>query len=240
MAAPETRPGVVVTGAAGDLGRALTQSFRNDGYAVFAADLAALAPEAGVIPVAVDVRDRSAVFALAARAAAESRLQVWINAAGIFPTGPVRQASIEIWDRTIAINLTGTFNGCAAALEAMIAGGGGRIVNVSSVSGLVGGVAVHPAYGASKAGVLALTKTYALEGARHGVFCNAVAPGMFDGGMSRNFSDEQRTKLARVIPAGRLGRAEEIVPAVRFLADPVASAYVNGETLSVNGGAHMR
>ncbi|MGE4219053.1 MAG: SDR family NAD(P)-dependent oxidoreductase [Alphaproteobacteria bacterium] len=240
MTGGEKPAGVVITGAAGHLGAALARSFAADGHAVFAADIAAAQPAAGVTPVVADVTDRSSVLALAEKASAESRLQVWINAAGIFPTGPVRQASVEIWDRTIAINLTGTFNGCAVALEAMIAGGGGRIVNISSVSGLVGGIAVHPAYGASKAGILALTKTYALEGARHGVACNAVAPGMFDSAMSRNFSDEQRIKLARAIPAGRLGQVAEIVPAVRFLADPVAAAYVTGETLSVNGGAYMR
>ncbi len=240
MAAAETPLGVVITGAAGHLGAALVDSFAADGYTVFAADIVSVAAAPGIVPVATDVTAGAAVFALAEKAASESRLRVWINAAGIFPTGPVRQASSEIWDRTIAINLTGCFHGCALALEAMIAGGGGRIVNVSSVSGLVGGIAVHPAYGASKAGVLALTKTYALEGARHGVACNAVAPGMFDSAMSRNFSDEQRAKLARAIPAGRLGQVAEIVPAIRFLADPVAAAYVNGETLSVNGGAYMR
>jgi 3-oxoacyl-[acyl-carrier protein] reductase len=92
----------------------------------------------------------------------------------------VADADALEWERIIAVNLTGTFHGCAAALAVMSANGGGRIVNIGSLSGQVGGTALHPAYGASKAGVHALTRTYALEGARHGVYCNAVAPSVID------------------------------------------------------------
>ena len=96
----------------------------------------------------------------------------------------------------------------------------------------------HPAYGASKAGVHALTKTYALEGARVGVLCNAVAPGLLAGGMVREFSDTQREKLARATPLRRLGSMTEITRVIRFLADP-ANTYMTGAILPVNGGAFM-
>ncbi len=230
-------PGVVITGAAGDLGRDLARGFLADGWAVFGADIAPVA-EAGVVALALDVTDRAGVFALAGRAARESRLSAWINAAGIFRTGAVADAGEDDWHRIIAINLTGTFHGCAAALPALAAAGGGRIVNVGSISGQVGGVGVHPAYGASKAGVHALTKTFALEGARQGVLCNAVAPGLLEGRMGETFGAEQRERLARANPLRRFGRIAEVSRVARFLADP-ANEYVNGAIVPVNGGAYM-
>jgi NAD(P)-dependent dehydrogenase (short-subunit alcohol dehydrogenase family) len=158
---------VVVTGAAGDLGQALSEAFLADGYAVYGGDVVPVEPRAGLMPVHLDATDRRAMFALAERAAAESGpLKLWINAAGVLRVGKVLEADASDWQRIIAVNLTGTFYGCAAALEVMRRSGGGRIVNIGSLSGQVGGTGLHPAYGASKAGVHALTKTYALEGAK--------------------------------------------------------------------------
>lgn len=230
--------GVVITGAAGDLGRALCASFLASGFTVFAADVNPSPAEGRLVPVRLDVTDAAAVADLAARAGRESRLWAWINAAGIFLAGPVASADIEGWRRIIAVNLTGTFNGCAAALPVLIAAGGGRIVNIGSISGQLGGIGVHPAYGASKAGVHALTKTYALEGGRHGVLCNAVAPGLLEGSMSSGFSDNQRAKMANAAPLRRLGRMEEIARVVHFLTDP-ENSYMNGAIVPVNGGAYM-
>jgi NAD(P)-dependent dehydrogenase (short-subunit alcohol dehydrogenase family) len=167
----------VITGAAGDLGQALSEAFLADGYRVYGGDIAPGAPRAGLVPVRLDVTDRAAVFALAESADVEAGpLRLWINAAGILRVVKVSEADPLDWERIIAVNLTGTYHGCAAALEVMRRSGGGRIVNIGSLSGQVGGTALHPAYGASKAGVHALTRTYALEGARYGVYCNAVAP----------------------------------------------------------------
>ena len=229
---------VVITGAAGDLGRALCDSFLADGFTVYAADRVAMPARPGLEAVTLDVTDRAAVIALADRAGREKKLQAWINGAGAFRACPVQEASAEDWQRIIAVNLTGTFYGCAAALPVLAAAGGGRIVNIGSISGQVGGVGAHPAYGASKAGVHALTKTYALEGARYGVLCNAVAPGLLAGGMLREFSDAQREKLARAAPLRRLGSMEEITHVIRFLADP-DNSYMTGAIVPVNGGAFM-
>ena len=229
---------VVITGAAGDLGRALCDSFLADGFIVYAADRALMPPRLGLEAVTLDVTDRAAIIALAERAGRESKLQAWINGAGAFLACPVQEASAEDWHRIIAVNLTGTFYGCAAALPVLAAAGGGRIVNIGSISGQVGGIGAHPAYGASKAGVHALTKTYALEGARYGVLCNAVAPGLLAGGMVREFSKAQREKLARVAPLRRLGSMEEIAHVIRFLADP-GNSYMTGAIVPVNGGAFM-
>lgn len=229
--------GVVVTGGAGDMGRALSASFAADGFTVFAGDVRPVPPRDGVVPVTLDVTDRAAVFALAKRAAAETRLAVWINAAGIFTTSAIAEAGIADWDRIIAVNVTGCFNGCAAAFAAMRAAEppGGRIVNIGSISGQLGGVGPHPAYGASKAGVHALTKTYALAGARFGITCNAVAPSIVAGSMSEGFAPAQLEKYLAAIPIRRLATMDEVVHAVRYLADPRAG-YTNGAILQVNGG----
>lgn len=239
MPESEKRRGAVVTGAAGDLGGALCDSFLADGFSVFGADLHAPAARDGLQCRVVDVTDRAGVFALAAEAAGHTDLAVWVNCAGVFQPVPVAQASAEDWDRIIAVNLSGTFHGCAAAFSVMAGHGGGRIINAGSLSGHVGGTGIHPAYGASKAGVHALTKTYALEGAKHDVICNAVAPGVLEGRMGGQFGAPQRERLARANPMRRLGRIEEAVAAIRFLADPERAGYLNGVILPVNGGAYM-
>lgn len=227
----------VITGAAGDLGRALVETFLADGYRVYGGDIAPMQPRADLVPVHLDVTDRAATFALAERAAAEAGpLRRWINAAGILRVVRVSEADPADWERIIAVNLTGTFHGCAAALEVMRQNGGGRIVNIGSLSGQVGGTGVHPAYGASKAGVHALTRTYALEGARYGVYCNAVAPSVIEGSMASQLSERQREQLARANPLRRLARLPEVVDAVRYLASDAAS-YTTGVILPVNGGS---
>jgi NAD(P)-dependent dehydrogenase (short-subunit alcohol dehydrogenase family) len=228
---------VVITGAAGDLGRALCASFLADGCTVLGADVAPVAPRAGLIPVELDVTDRAGIFALAERAAVDG-LSIWINGAGIVRVTKVLDADPEDWQRILAVNLTGTFHGCAAALAVMRRQGFGRIVNVGSLSGQVGGTGLHPAYGASKAGVHALTKTYALEGARYGVTCNAVAPSVIEGSMGDQFSDRQREQLVQANPLRRLARMEEVVGAIRYLASDAAS-YTNGVILPVNGGSYL-
>jgi NAD(P)-dependent dehydrogenase (short-subunit alcohol dehydrogenase family) len=232
------RKGVVVTGAAGDMGRGCVEAYLAEGCTVFAADRAPVAARPGLVPVVLDVTDREAVFALGRRAAAESDLRVWLNLAGVVAAAPVEQASVAEWDRIIAINLTGCFHGCAAALESMKrnAPPGGRIVNAGSISGQIGGVGPHPAYGASKAGVHALTKTYALAGARYGIYCNAIAPSVIDSAMGNAFSEEQKLKLLAGLPLRRLARMDEIVHAIRYLADP-AAGYTNGVILPLNGAS---
>lgn len=229
--------GVVVTGAAGDLGTAVADSFLADGYRVYGGDVAAIRARPGLVASKLDVTERTQVFALARRAAAESALKVWVNVAGLFEAARVIEADPDVWHTVIAINLTGTFHGCAAALSVM-AGEGGRIVNVGSLSGQLGGLSVHPAYGASKAGVHALTKAYALEGAKHDVYCNAVAPGPIDGRMTAKFSPGTLAKIRAGIPGKRLATMDEVVHAIRYLADDRAG-HTTGAILQVNGGVLM-
>ena len=235
---------VVITGAAGDMGRAFAASFLADGFTVYGGDVRPVPEAEGLIAVELDVTDREAVFALARRAADESHLAVWINAGGIVSIDPIDEAGDEageaIWERIIAVNLSGTFYGCAAALEAMRGNEppGGRIVNIGSISGQLGGLGPHPAYGASKAGVHALTKTYALAGARHGIFCNAIAPSIVEGSMAAEFAGTVIEKYLKAIPQHRLATMDEVTNAVRHLADPDAS-YTNGTIYQLNGAQLM-
>lgn len=230
----------VITGGAGDLGRAMAAVFLRDGFAVYAADVREADGPKGVQPVTLDVTDREAVLALAQRAHDEAGpLRVWINGAGIFVTGAVKAADSATWDKLIGVNLTGTFHGCDAAVRVMTESSTpGRIINISSISGQIGGLGVHPAYGASKAGVIALTKTYALEGAKAGITCNAVAPALLEGTMLSQFDVDRKAKLAAQHPLRRFGTVDEVASAVRYLASAEA-AYTNGVVLPVNGGAHM-
>ena len=239
MSEASLRPGVVITGAAGDLGGALCRAWAADGWAVYGADIRDPEME-GVTYVETDVRDRAAVVALAEKAASESALKVWVNGAGIVAPARIREADPDVWDRIIAVNLTGTFHGCAAALSAMIAGErGGRIVNVGSISGQIGGKGMHPAYGASKAGVHTLTRSYASEGARYGIGCNVVAPSVIEGSMAAGFPPDHVQKITAVHPMRRLARMEEVVSVIRFLADEERSSYISGAVVPINGGSYF-
>ena len=231
---------VVITGTSGDMGSALADSFIADGFRVFGGDVRPAARRDGLEAVVLDVTDRDAVFAFAKQAASAGRLAIWVNTAGVFSSAPIGEASAEEWDRIIAINLTGTFNGCAAALEYMQrnAPAGGRIVNIGSLSGQLGGLGPHPAYGASKAGVHALTKTYALAGARYGITCNAVAPSIVEGAMRQGFPDAHIDRYLKAIPIRRLIDMDEVVAGIRYLTSEKA-AYTNGIVLPINGGQFM-
>lgn len=248
----ELGPGVVITGAAGDMGQELAKAYLADGWTVFAADLREIEPRSGLVGMQVDVRHREEVFSLGERAIEESDLRIWINAAGIAAPAAISEADPETWQRTIDVNLTGTFHGCAAALKVMktqaevsvssvarTTGQNGRIVNVGSISGQIGGLGMHPAYGASKAGVHALTKSYALEGSKLGISCNAVAPSVIEGEMAKGFDERQLQAVLRGHPLRRLARMSEVVEVIRFLADERRASYVNGAIVPINGGALM-
>jgi len=164
-------------------------------------------------------------------------LDVLVNNAGITRDNLMIRMSEEDWQRVLAINLTGVFNGIKAAARTMMHQRSGSIVNIASVVGIVGNEG-QANYAASKAGVIGLTKSAARELARRNITVNAVAPGYIATRMTEKLSDEARAALMSRIPLSRLGEPEDVAETVLFLASP-ASSYITGQVLCVDGGMVM-
>ena len=162
-------------------------------------------------------------------------LDILVNNSGIIRDRTIKKMSLEEFENIIRVNLTGTFNVTQKAMS--ILRNGGRIVNLSSVSGQTG-LFGQANYSSSKAAIIALTKVSARELARQNITVNAIAPGFIDVGMSKGMPDEITENFKKQIPLGRLGDVREIVDAVLFLASPMAS-YITGHVLNVNGGFYM-
>lgn len=159
-------------------------------------------------------------------------VNILVNNAGITRDGLVAMMSEEAFDEVIATNLKGAFNFIRHCTGIFIRNRGGRIINIASVTGLMGN-AGQANYAASKAGIIGLTKSVARELAARGVTCNAIAPGFIDTDMTRELHD---SPLAATIPLGRMGRPEEVADAAAFLAE---AGYVTGAVLNVDGGIAM-
>ena len=162
-------------------------------------------------------------------------LDVLVNNSGIISDRTIKKMSVEEFESVVRVNLTGTFTVTQKA--AAILRNGGRIVNLSSVSGQTG-LFGQANYSSSKAAIIALTKVSAREFARQNITVNAIAPGFIDIGMSKGMSEEVTANFIKQIPLGRLGEVNEIVDAALFLASPMAS-YITGHVLNVNGGFYM-
>ncbi len=167
-----------------------------------------------------------------------SRLDILVNNAGIIRRGNLFNVQEADWDAVLAVNLKGTFNCAKHAAPYMREGRWGRIVNIASIAARLGDITSAPGYGASKAGVINLTKTLARELAPYGITANAVAPHAIETEMSAEWSPELRQRVLSAIPLGRLGRAEEVAAAVAFLVSEEAG-FITGATLDINGGAWM-
>ncbi len=162
-------------------------------------------------------------------------LDILINNSGIIRDRTIKKLTTEEFESVLRVNLTGTFNVTQKA--APILRGGGRIINLSSVSGQMG-LFGQANYSSSKAAIIALTKVSAREFARQNITVNAIAPGFIDVGMSKGMPDEVTQNFIKQIPLGRLGDVSEIVNAALFFASPMAS-YITGHVLNVNGGYYM-
>jgi len=167
------------------------------------------------------------------------RLDVLYNNAGVMlgEDTSVTDNAEETWDRTLAVNVKGVANGCKFGIPAMIASGGGSIINVASFVAWVGAATSQTAYTASKGAVLAMTREIAVEYARKGIRCNALCPGPIDTPLLAELLSDpaQRQRRFVHIPLGRLGRAEELAKAALFLASD-DSSYMTGASLVVDGG----
>ena len=162
-------------------------------------------------------------------------LDILVNNSGIIRDRTIKKMSMEEFESVLRVNLTGTFNVTQKA--AAILRSGGRIVNMSSVSGEMG-LFGQVNYSSSKAAIIALTKVSAREFARQNITVNAIAPGFIDIGMSKGVPQEALQSFIQQIPLGRLGEVNEVVNAALFLASPMAS-YITGHVLNVNGGFYM-
>src|SRR6266508_4694949 len=162
-------------------------------------------------------------------------LDILVNNSGIISDRTIKKMSMEEFESVVRVNLAGTF--AVTQKAAAILRNGGRIVNLSSVSGQLG-LFGQANYSSSKAAIIALTKVSAREFARQSITVNAIAPGFIDIGMSKGMSEEVTANFIKQIPLGRLGEVNEIVDAALFLASPMAS-YITGHVLNVNGGFYM-
>jgi NAD(P)-dependent dehydrogenase (short-subunit alcohol dehydrogenase family) len=235
----------VVTGAARGIGLAVARRFLDDGYSVALLDIdaatlvqtaATLAPPERVLAIECDVAEPAQVQSAIDRVAARfGRIDALVNNAGVAVFKPLLDTTYEEWARVIAVNLTGPFLCTQACAPVMLAGGGGAVVNVGSISGLRAST-LRVAYGTSKAALMHLTKQQAAELGERGIRVNAVAPGPVDTAMAKAVhTPDIRAGYHDAIPLNRYGTEEEIAAAVAFLCSDAAS-YVNGQTLAVDGG----
>jgi 3-oxoacyl-[acyl-carrier protein] reductase len=187
---------------------------------------------------AVDVSDHAAVQAVGARILEEfGRADILVNNAGVTRDGLSMRMSVEDWDTVLNTNLKGAFNFVQAIQRSMIKQRSGRIINISSVIGLIGN-AGQSNYAASKAGLIGFTKSLAREVASRGITVNAVAPGLIETDMTSVLSEEIRKNILNKIPLNSLGQPDDIASAVAFLASPEAR-YITGQVLAVDGGMVM-
>jgi NAD(P)-dependent dehydrogenase (short-subunit alcohol dehydrogenase family) len=230
-----------ITGAAQGIGRRTAELLAAEGYALALLDrqpVDGFAPDS-TLTVAGDVSDEADVAGFADAVADRfGRVDVLVNNAGVAFIAPAEQTPAEQWRRVIEVNLTGPFLLCRAFGRRMLAAGSGSIVNIASVAGLFG-VADRAAYNASKHGLVGLTRTLAAEWGGRGVRVNAVCPGWVKTEMdvaSQADGAYGDTDITDHVPLGRFAQPEDVAQAVAFLADPARSGFVNGVTLSVDGG----
>ena len=237
----------VVTGASRGIGRSIAMKLASEGAdlvlsarGVEGVEAAAAAvreecPDCRVLPLGCDVSDWDSVSALVDRTLEEfDRLDFLVNNAGITRDNLVLRMKQEEWDAVIATNLTGVFNTCRLVARQMLRQRSGRIINITSVVGLLGN-AGQVNYAASKGGIISLSYSLAREMASRGVLVNAVAPGFIETDMTAAMSDEAQEAMADSIPLSRIGKPEEISSVVAFLCSPGAS-YITGEVIRVDGG----
>ena len=238
---------VLITGGSGGIGTPVVEGVLSGGGSVvltarrsieeFTAPLKAKYGADKVKTVEVDMADPEAIRAAYAKVTEEAgHVDVLINIAGVISTAPFGELSQEEWDRTIAVNLTALYAGCQTIFNHMKQTGGGRIVNVSSVAGKIGGGLLGTAaYAASKAGVNALTKAIAKEGGKYNICCNAVCPSLTYTKMTSSMSEEKTSKIISSIPLHRGADPREIANVILFYASDLAS-FCTGEISDADGG----
>jgi 3-oxoacyl-[acyl-carrier protein] reductase len=240
----------IVTGGGRGIGAAICQSFSRQGANVVIADIdypaaQALAKDLSVTqnaivhPLACDITDPDSVKSMVKQVLEWfGKVDILVNNAGICPLTPLDEISPQEWDTVLGVNLKGAFLCSQRVILSMSERRYGRIINISSVSGKMGGVFVGAHYAASKAGLIALTFCLARYYASLGITANAICPATVETGMTSSWPQEKLDSLARAIPLGRLGSPSDVAEAAVFLASKEAG-YITGEVLDVNGGFLM-
>ncbi len=238
----------LVTGASRGIGEAIAKRLASEGANVLAAarSVDALARVVSEIEaaggkasaLALDLSDAASIDAAVKMAlAAHGEIHVLGNNAGVTDDNLILRMGRQAWDRVLATNLTGAFLLTQAVIKGMVRKRYGRIVNVTSVVGLMGN-AGQANYAASKAGLIGLTKSVARELASRNITCNAVAPGFIATAMTEKMTDAAREALSTQIPLERLGAPDDVAAAAAFLASDEAS-YITGTVVNVSGGLYM-
>ncbi len=239
----------VVTGAASGIGRGIAVAFAREGASIVVVDMVeeseafdvlSSVRECGVsaLFVRTDVSDESSVNSMAEQATAEfGRVDILVNNAGIFTESLLENMAVDDWDRVVNTNLRGTFLCTRAFINQMLERGDGRIINIASQLGQIGGGAVSH-YSASKAGIIGLTKSLAREVSHRGVLVNAIAPGPIETPLLERETEEWRSAKLAELPIGRFGTVDEVTPTAVLLASAGGTYYV-GQTLGPNGGDVM-
>jgi 3-oxoacyl-[acyl-carrier protein] reductase len=234
----------LVTGATGGIGGAIARALHVQGATIAISGtrrevLDALATELGsTVVLPCDLADKDAVEALIPDAEkALGQVDILVANAGITKDNLFVALKDEDWDLVISINLTATFRLARAAVKGMMRRRSGRVIGITSVVGITGN-AGQGNYTAAKAGMIGMIKSIGKEYAKRGVTANCVAPGFIATAMTDKLNDKQREAILALVPAGRLGAGSDVAAAVVYLASDEA-AYVNGQTLHVNGGMAM-
>ncbi len=239
----------IVTGSGRGIGRAVALALARDGARLVINDVGDPAPAQAVVAeiealgssavvVLGDISQSTEVSALVERTVEHfGQVDILVNNAGIARDNLLLRMSDSEWDQVLNINLKGAFLCTRAVLKYMLRQKWGRIINISSVVGIMGN-AGQANYAAAKAGLLGLTRSAAKEMASRGITVNAVAPGFIDTGMTRALADKVQQQALGQIPVGRFGTPDDVAHAVAFLAAP-ESAYITGQVVQVNGGLVM-
>jgi 3-oxoacyl-[acyl-carrier protein] reductase len=239
----------VVTGAASGIGYGIAVAFAREGADVAVVDAAPPEQAAGVLEdiaacgrqalfARCDVSDEAAVRAMAGQVlAAFGRVDILVNNAGIFTQSLLADLAVADWDRVLNVNLRGTFLCTRFLIGQMLDRGSGRVINIASQLGQIGGAEVAH-YSASKAGVIGLTKALAREVSHRGVLVNAIAPGPIETPLLDSETEEWRSAKLAELPMGRFGTVAEVAPTAVLLAS-ADGAYYTGQTLGPNGGDVM-
>ena len=233
----------IVTGGSSGLGAYISEYLINENFSVVMTYSTSksqgeklskkLSKKGNVLLAHLDVSNSSQVEKLVKRIIAKfGKIDLLINNAGIHIDSTIAKMKNNDWKKVIDVNLTGTFNFSKSVIPIMMTQQYGRIINISSFTAFIG-IPGASNYAASKAGVVALTKSLAKELAKYGITVNSIAPGYFDIGMFHDFDAASKKKILSQIPAGRLGQPNEITELIKLIND---SSYLNGQIFTLDGG----